>query len=76
MLVARNQGSAARSKHFLRQYTSLRQRQDAGTIVIGHVADEQMPADFLTKWTSKEKLARSLARATNRSASCTQPKPG
>lgn len=70
MLVARNQGSAARSKHFLRQYTTLRQRQAEQEIVIGHVPDENMPADFLTKWTSKEKLQRSLIFATNRRASC------
>ena len=73
MLVARSSGSAARSKHFLRQYTSLRQRQADGEIEIGHIPDEQMPADFLTKWTSKEKLKRSLTRATNHHASCARP---
>ena len=70
LLVARDAGSAARSKHFLRTYYSLRQRDSRGEIEIGHVNDLNNPADFLTKWIGKAKLDQSVDYATNRRARC------
>ena len=66
LLVAIDAGSAARSKHFLRTYYSLRQRSTRGEIeLLGHIVDEQNPADFLTKWVGKQKLDASVDYATN-----------
>ena len=65
MLVGSSEGSATRSRHFLRRYIVFKQRIAAGSVILGHVPDEQMPADFLTKWINARKLARSLAYATN-----------
>jgi len=55
----------SRSKHFLRRYGVLKQRIAQGECMLRHVPDEQMPADFLTKWISKAKLETSLRYATN-----------
>ena len=68
LLVARDAGSAARSKHFLRTYYSLKERQNRGDVELGHVGDEQNPADFLTKWVGRKKLEQSIDYATNRRA--------
>ena len=65
MLVARDSGSATRSKHYLRTYYSLREKQMSGLIDIGHVRDGDNPADFLTKWLPKRKLADSLQYVCN-----------
>ena len=53
-----------RSRHFLRRYFALKQRITEGEIVLKHVRDEHMPADFLTKWIPKDKLNISLLYAT------------
>ena len=55
----------SRSKHFLRRYAALRQRIAAGDVVLKHVTDPEMPADFLTKWVPSAKLEASLRYATN-----------
>ena len=68
LLVARDAGSAARSKHFLRTYYSLKERQNRGDVELGHVTDEQNPADFLTKWVGRKKLEQSIDYVTNRRA--------
>ena len=52
-------------KHFLRRYAALRQRIAAGDVVLKHVTDPEMPADFLTKWIPSAKLEASLRYATN-----------
>ena len=57
-------GCPTRSKHFLRRYHVLRQRIASEEVRLEHVPDEQMPADFLTKWIPKPKLERSLRYAT------------
>ena len=64
MLVARDSGSAARSRHFLRQYYTLRQLQARGTTDIQHVPDVENPSDFLTKWLKTEKRDASMDYAT------------
>jgi hypothetical protein len=57
-------GCPTRCKHFLRRYFTLKQRVAAGEIVMRHVPDTQMPADFLTKWIPKAKLEMSIRYAT------------
>jgi len=57
-------GAPTRSKHFLRRYHTLKQRVAAGEVVMRHVSDTQMPADFLTKWIPRAKLELSLRYAT------------
>tara|TARA_B110000046_G_C13021457_1_gene411460 strand:- start:974 stop:4489 length:3516 start_codon:yes stop_codon:yes gene_type:complete len=57
-------GCPTRSKHFLRRYYVLRQRITSEEVRLEHIPDEQMPADFLTKWIPKPKLERSLRYAT------------
>ena len=61
--VASGDGSPSRSKHFLRRYWVLKQRIRHGEVNLVHVPDEQMPADFLTKWIPRAKLERSLRYA-------------
>ena len=63
--MARRQGAAQRLKHALRRWEILIARVDSGLVKLLHVPDVCMPADFLTKFVSKAKLARSLKRATN-----------
>jgi len=57
-------GAPTSSKHFLRRYHTLKQRVAAGEVVLRHVSDTQMPADFLTKWIPRAKLELSLRYAT------------
>ena len=49
--------------------TSWPQRIAEGEIVLKHVRDEHMPADFLTKWIPKDKLKTSLLYATGNTPS-------
>ena len=64
-LVASGTGSPSRSRHFLRRYFALKQRIRSGEVVVKHVDDPNMPADFLTKWIPSAKLETSLIYATN-----------
>lgn len=41
------------------------QRVHLGEVEIGHVRDEENPADFLTKFVGKDKARESRAYATN-----------
>jgi len=66
--VLNKMANAGRSKAFLKQYIIMQQRAAAGICIVGHVPDEHMPADFLTKWVSKKKLLASLRYATNSAA--------
>ena len=65
MLVARDMGSAKTSKHFLRMYCSIRDRQRRREVTIAHVPDTENPSDFLTKWLPAKKFLESVRRATN-----------
>ena len=67
-LVAGGTGSSQRSRHFLRRYYTFLQRVGAGDIVVGHVADKENPADFLTKWLTGAKLEASIDYLTNRAS--------
>ena len=73
VLVANGQGSAKNSKHFLRRYCSIKQRVQQHEITVGHVPDSKNPADFLTKWVSKQKLNASVQTATNNTVSAVKP---
>ena len=66
LLVANDATSASRSRHFLRRYWALQQRIARGDCKLVKADDAWMPADFLTKWLSSAKLAKSIAYATNR----------
>ena len=81
--VAMRQGAANRSKHMLRRYYTLMKRIHGGEINVVHVKDEHNPADFLTKWLPKAKLAQSIsyvcginARPVGLAAACIQKKRG
>ena len=63
--VATGAGAPSRSLHFLRRYGVLKQRIRSGEVNVQHIPDEQMPADFLTKWIGQKKLDKSIAYATN-----------
>ena len=64
--VSSNSSSeSARSKHFLRRYGVLKRRIEDGEVILKHVPDTQMPADFLTKWIPAAKLEQSLRYACN-----------
>ena len=64
MLVARNAGSAKASRHFLRQYYTVRQKQERGIVDVRHVPDTDNPSDFLTKWLKAEKRLVSMDYST------------
>ena len=49
----------------MRLYWSILQRVTAGEVAVGHVRDSENPADFLTKWIGKAKLATSIEYLTN-----------
>ena len=49
VLVANNAMSASRSRHFLRRYHTLQRRMAEGECRVVKIADDLMPADFLTK---------------------------
>ena len=59
MLVAMDSGSASRARHLLRRYVAMQQRISSGVIKLLKVADPKNPADWLTKWTTKAKVAES-----------------
>lgn len=53
--------SPGRIKHILRRFKVIQQRVQKNEIKLYHVPDEDNPADFLTKWTSKAKVDASVA---------------
>ena len=62
--VASTSSCPTRSKHFLRRYEVLMQRVRDKQVVLKHVPDVNMPADFLTKWIPIAKLDQSIIYAT------------
>ena len=62
--VASTSSCPTRSKHFLRRYEVLTQRVREQQVVVKHVPDVRMPADFLTKWIPQAKLDQSVKYAT------------
>ena len=62
--VGSGDGSPTRSRHFLRRYYALQQRIAQEEVTLQYVSDENMPADFLTKWIPRSKLERSVRYAT------------
>ena len=52
----------------MRLYYAILERVTAGDIVIGHIPDAEMPADFLTKIVSKAKEEASIEYLTNQRA--------
>ena len=47
------------------QLEALKRRIQDGEVILKHVPDTQMPADFLTKWIPAAKLEQSLRYACN-----------
>ena len=47
----------------------LKQRIADGDVTLRYLPDEQMPADFLTKWLARAKVEKSVVHATNSRAS-------
>ena len=47
-------------KHALRRWETLIERVDSGLVKLLHVPDACMPADFLTKWTTRKKVRASI----------------
>ena len=62
VLVANNAMSASRSRHFLRRYHTLQRRMAEGECRVVKIADDLMPADFLTKWVARALVAKSTLR--------------
>ena len=65
LAVGSGRGAPSRSKHTLRRWTEVTKRMEMKQILLVKVDTEEMPADFLTKFVGKVKLAKSLKRATN-----------
>ena len=66
--AAMGNASAVRLKHVYRRYALLGQRVQAGDIRLAHVDDEYNMVDFMTKWTTKQKVQASLAYLTGKRA--------
>ena len=64
-LLASGRSLPSRSRHCLRRYQAFLERKDRGTVDIGHVRDEENPADFMTKYVPKAKYEASYKYATN-----------
>ena len=64
-IVGSGVGCPSRSKHFLHRYHVLMQRVRAGDVILRHVGDAQMAADFMTKWVNPTKLKMSLRYVCN-----------
>ena len=59
-----NGSTPTRSMHFLRRYHTIISRIKSGDVILRHIPDDKMPADFLTKWINSSKLNRSINYAT------------
>ena len=64
-LVASGRSTPSRLRHCVRRYQAFLQRVKAAECEIGHVPDEENPADFLTKFVPRAKFERSNEFATN-----------
>ena len=60
LLVGSGDGTATRSRHFLRRYFALHRRIKEGEAVLRFVSDVHNPADSLTKWLPRNKLNESI----------------
>ena len=66
LAVGSSKGAAStRSKHTLRRWTMVTKRLELRQIHLVKVDTDDMPADFLTKFVGKAKLAKSIWRASN-----------
>ena len=63
--VIHGESSATRSRHLLRKYLEIQQRATEGILYVRYVESKENPADFLTKWLSKEQYNKSIEYATN-----------
>ena len=63
--VATRRGAPQRVKHALRRWFNFHQRVLAKQVHLVHVPGAQIPADFLTKWVTKQKYYDSLNYLTN-----------
>ena len=64
MCIANNVKSSAKCSHALRRYGILQQRVREGGVALHFVADVYNPAEFLTKWATRKKLAASVEYAS------------
>ena len=64
-LIASGRSLSTKSRHALRRYTAFLQRVKRGDVEVGHVPDEENPADFMTKWVPRAKHEASIEFATN-----------
>ena len=61
--VASGDGAATRMKHCLRRYLSVLQRVERNVVQVAHVRGDDMPADYLTKMVSAQKLREPIFQA-------------
>ena len=64
-LIASRRSLPTRLRHCLRRYLVFLERVKAGECEIGHVYDEENPADFMTKFVHKSKAEASNEYASN-----------
>ena len=63
--VVSHHGTPTKMKHFLRHVHLVMQSVLYGDNVVKHISGVEMPADFLTKWVTRDKLKKSIAYLTN-----------
>ena len=64
-LIASGRSLPTRLRHCLRRYVSFLARVKLGECDVGHVYDDENPADFMTKFVHKAKAEASIEYATN-----------
>ena len=64
--VSQRAQSSAHSRYYLVRAACLHERIANGEVCVQHVSDPAMPADFLTKFVSAEKTAKSVSYATGK----------
>jgi hypothetical protein len=65
-MVGSGHALPSRMRHCLRRYRTFTERVARREVVLGFVPDPENPSDFMSKWTSVDKLDRSVAFAMNK----------
>jgi hypothetical protein len=64
-MVGSGHALPSRLRHCLRRYRTFTERVERREVMLGFVPDPENPSDFLTKWSTGEKVERSLAFCMN-----------
>jgi hypothetical protein len=75
-MVGSGHALPSRMRHCLRRYRTFTERVARREVALGFVPDPENPSDVMSKWTSADKLERSLAFAMNKRNAPRHPRDG